>query len=117
MAAFDLQSPLTTEERLYKRKLIVRDVVSLLGLFAITVVLAVLTYFLFNSFSKRRQELAKSWLAAGEKAISSGHPDQAVEAFHSALEYDPGQRETEVKLAMALADAGRTEEATLYFNS
>jgi len=117
MAVFELQSPLTTEERLYKRKLIVRDVVSLLSLFAITAVLAVLTYFLFNSFFRRRQELTQSWLASGEKAISSGHPEQAVEAFRSALEYDPGQRETEIKLAMALAAAGRSDEAISYFNS
>lgn len=117
MAVFELQSPLTTEERLYKRKLIVRDVISLLSLFAITAVLAVLTYFLFNSFFRRRQELTQSWLASGEKAIASGHPEQAVEAFRSALEYGPGQRETEIKLAMALAAAGRTDEAISYFNS
>ena len=117
MAVFELQSPLTTEERLYKRKLIVRDVVSLLSLFAITAVLAVLTYFLFNSFFQRRQQLTQSWLASGEKAISGGHPEQAVEAFRSALEYGPGQRETEIKLAMALAAAGRTDEAISYFNS
>ena len=117
MAVFELQSPLTTEERLYKRKLIVRDVISLLSLFAITAVLAVLTYFLFNSFFRRRQELTQSWLASGGKAIASGHPEQAVEAFRSALEYGPGQRETEIKLAMALAAAGRTDEAISYFNS
>lgn len=117
MPVFELRSPLTAEERQYKRKLILRDVVALLSLFAITAALAVATYFLFNSFSRRRQALAERWLERGESAMSNGHPEQAVDAFRSALEYDPGQRETEIKLAMALSAAGRTEEAVSYFNT
>jgi tetratricopeptide (TPR) repeat protein len=117
MAVFELRSPLTVEERQHKRKLILRDVAALLSLFAITAALAVATYFLFNSFSRRRQALAERWLGRGEAAISNGHPEQAVDAFRFALEYDPGQRETEIKLAMALSDAGRNEEAISYFNT
>jgi Tfp pilus assembly protein PilF len=117
MAGLELRSPLTSEERLVKRKLIVRDSIFFLGLFAITAVLAVLTYLLFNSFSRHRQELGQRWLTRGEKAMSEGHPAQAVDAFRSALEYSPGQRETEIKLAMALEAAGRTQEATSYFNT
>jgi tetratricopeptide (TPR) repeat protein len=117
MAVFELRSPLTAEERQNKRKLILRDVVALLSLFAITAALAVATYFLFNSFSRRRQALAERWLERGEAAISDGHPEQAIDAFRSALEYDPGQRETEIKLAMALSAAGRSEEAISYFNT
>ncbi len=90
---------------------------SLLTLFLITAVLAVLTYYLFSSFSRRRQTLAQTWLETGEKAMASGQPEQAVDAFRSALEYDPGQRDTEIKLAMALSAAGRTDEAISYFNS
>ncbi len=117
MPVFELHSPLTTEERLSKRKLILQDVMSLSGLFAITVVLAVLTWFLFNSFARHRLELAQRWLARGQAAMASGHPEQAVDAFRSALEYDPAQRDTEIKLAMALAAADRTLEATSYFNT
>ncbi len=117
MAVFELRSPLTAEERQHKRKLILRDMLALLGLFAITAALAVATYFLFNSFSRRRQALAQRWFERGESAISSGHPEQAVDAYRSALEYDPGQRETEIKLAMALSAAGRSEEAISYFNT
>jgi tetratricopeptide (TPR) repeat protein len=72
---------------------------------------------LFNSFSRRRQALSERWFERGESAISNGHPEQAVDAFRSALEYDPGQRETEIKLAMALSAAGRSEEAISYFNT
>jgi len=117
MAVFELGSPLTTEERLYKRRLILHDVLSLFGLFLITVALAVATYLLFNSFSKRRQQLARDWQRAGNKAMSNGHPEEAVEAFRSALEYDPNQRDTEIKLAMALAAAGHTDQAISYFNT
>jgi tetratricopeptide (TPR) repeat protein len=117
MAVFELRSSLSVEERLAKRKLIVRDMISLLSLFAITAVLAVLTYFLFSSFVRHRQELAQRWLARGQAAIASGHPEQAIEALRSALAYDPGQRPTEIKLATALAAAGRIQEATSYFNS
>jgi tetratricopeptide (TPR) repeat protein len=117
MAVFELQPALTAEERLYKRKMIVRDLVALLSLFAITVALAVVTYFLFNSFTRRRQELEQRWLKRGESAAASGHPQDAVEAFRFALEYGPEDRDTEVKLAMALSAAGRDDEAISYFNS
>lgn len=112
-----LGSPLTTEERLAKRKLIFRDAVALVGLFLITVALAVLTYFLFNSFKEHRQELAVRWLTRGEAAMAAGHPEQAIEALRSALQYAPGRRETEIELAKALAAAGRNQEATAYFNT
>jgi tetratricopeptide (TPR) repeat protein len=117
MAVFELRSPLTPEERLFKRKLIVRDLIALLSLFLITAALAVLTYFLFNSFLRRRQALAQTWLQEGEKAMATGHPDEAVDAFRSALEYGPAQRETEAKLATALSAAGREQEAVSYFNT
>ena len=117
MPVFELRSPLTSEERLYKRKLIIRDLVALLTLFLITAALAVLTYFLFNSFLTRRQALTQTWLQEGEQAMASGHPEQAVDAFRSALEYGPAQRDTEAKLAMALSAAGREQEAVSYFNT
>jgi tetratricopeptide (TPR) repeat protein len=117
MAVFELRSPLTPEERLYKRKLIIRDVIALVSLFVITAVLAVLTYFLFNSFLRRRQALAQTWLQEGERAMASGHPEEAVDAYRSALEYGPAQRATEAKLAMALLAAGRQQEAVSYFNT
>ncbi|HZD47448.1 MAG TPA: tetratricopeptide repeat protein [Silvibacterium sp.] len=117
MAVFEMRSQLTPEERLYKRKLIMGDVAAILTLFAITVALAVMTYFLFNSFSRRRQALARTWLEEGEKAMATGRPEEAVDFFRSALEYGPAQRDAEIKLAMALAAAGRRAEAVSYFNA
>ncbi|MGC2544239.1 MAG: tetratricopeptide repeat protein, partial [Silvibacterium sp.] len=100
-----------------KRKLMVRDSIALFSLFVITVVLAALTYFLFNSFSRHRDVLARRWQANGERALSSGHPEQAVQALRSALEYAPDRRDIEIELASALAAAGQNREATAYFNS
>ena len=117
MAVFELRSPLSAEERSEKRKLIVRDFIALCGLFVITVVLAVFTYFLFGSFSRHRDVLARRWRANGESALKSGHPKEAVEDLRSALEYAPGNRGIEIELATALASAGRDLEATAYFNS
>ncbi|MFT4112855.1 tetratricopeptide repeat protein [Silvibacterium sp.] len=118
----ELRSPLSAEERIEKRKLIVRDVTALLTLFAITAVLATLTWLLFSSFTQHRKDLAQRWLTRGRAAMAAGHPDQAVIALRSALEYQEGapaaeQRETEIALASALAAAGRANEATAYFNT
>jgi tetratricopeptide (TPR) repeat protein len=117
MDVFEAHPPLTVEERAEKRKLIVRDFVALFTLFVITVVIGVLTYFLFSSFSRHRDVLARRWRANGERLLSNGRPDQAIEALRSALQYAPGQRDIEVELAMALAADNRDLEATAYFNS
>jgi tetratricopeptide (TPR) repeat protein len=83
----------------------------------ITVVIGVLTYFLFSSFSRHRDVLARRWRENGERELRQGHPEQAIQALRSALEYAPGRRDIEVELAMALAADNRDLEATAYFNS
>lgn len=117
MPALQVGTPLTAEERIAKRKLILRDTVSLASLFLITAAMAALTYFLFDSFSQHRLELAQRWQRRGEAAMAAGHPDQAIEPLRAALEYQPERRQTEIDLATALAAAGRDEEAISYFNS
>ena len=49
--------------------------------------------------------------------MRDGKPQAAIDALSSALAFDPNQRTTEIKLAEALASAGRIQEATVYFNS
>jgi tetratricopeptide (TPR) repeat protein len=111
------QSPLNAEERGQKRRLVIKDSLALLSLLVITLALFTATLFLFRSFTDLRSRLAKRWLARGEAAMQSGHPALAVEDLRSALAYSPGQRSIEVELAEALAGAGRTQEATSYFNT
>jgi Flp pilus assembly protein TadD len=44
-------------------------------------------------------------------------PQAAIDALSSALAYAPNDRSTTIKLAEALASAGRIQEATVYFNA
>ena len=85
MAVLQLRSALTPEERLQKQKLILRDSLALLSLFAIAIVLFFITYLLFHSFSVHRQQLAQRWLNRGEAALHSGQPQIAIDALRSAL--------------------------------
>lgn len=107
---------LTPEERLARRKLIIRDAISLLTLFLITGVIFLLTLLLYRSFENHREELGNRWRQRGELALQQGRPLEAVEALRSALAYVP-DRQTEIDLATALAQSGRTVEATAYFNT
>jgi tetratricopeptide (TPR) repeat protein len=105
----------TEEYSILKRRLILRDSLTLLSLLLITVVLFLVTFFLFRSFVSHRQELAVRWSARGQASINSGHPAQAIVALRTALSYAPGQRSYELLLAQALGDAGHTEESYNYF--
>jgi len=117
MAVLQLRSALTPEERQLRQKLILRDSLALLSLFAIVIVLFFVTLALFHSFSVHRQELAQRWLKRGENALHAGHPLAAIDALRSALAYAPDDENLEIDLAEALAAAGRTDEAVAYFNT
>ena len=117
MAALQLRSALTPEDRLQKQKLILRDSLALLSLFAIAIVLFFITYLLFHSFSVHRQQLAQRWLNRGEAALHSGQPQVAIDALRSALAYAPDDENLQIELAEALGAAGRMQEAVAYFNT
>ncbi|MGB7167440.1 MAG: tetratricopeptide repeat protein [Acidobacteriaceae bacterium] len=117
MATLNAGTVLTPEERLARRRLILRDAASLLTLFLITVVIFLLTFLLFRSFRNHQQELGLRWKARGEAALRAGSSTQAIDALRSALAYLPDDRQTAIDLAMALAQAGKTVEATAYFNT
>lgn len=107
---------LTPEERLARRRLILRDTVSLFTLFLITSVIFVLTFLLHRSFTAHETLLGLRWKARGQLALKQGRPAQAIDDLRSALAYIPS-RDTEIDLATALAQAGRTQEAFAYFNT
>jgi tetratricopeptide (TPR) repeat protein len=117
MSALQLRSALTTEERQQRQKLILRDTLALLSLFAIAILLFFVTLLLFHSFSVHRQELARRWLSRGENAMRAGQPLVAIDALRSALAYAPDDENLQIELAEALAAAGRTQEAVAYFNT
>lgn len=114
---FRASAPLTPVERLAKRRLILQDTLALLGIFASTVVLAVLTYLIFRSYSQHQQDAAARWKRRGEDALLKHNANAAVFDLRTTLGYAPGDRATELELASALAMAGRLQEATVYFNT
>jgi tetratricopeptide (TPR) repeat protein len=117
MSFFALKSPLTARDRAERRHLIISDTLSLVTLFAITALLAVLTNYLYQSYASHQVALADRWLQRGDQAMRDDKPLAAIDALRSALAYAPSDRSTQIKLAEALASAGRTQEATVYFNT
>jgi len=117
MSFFALKSPLSTSDRIERRRLIFADSLALVTLFAITALLAVSTNYLYQSYASHQTKLADRWLQRGEQAMHDGKPQAAIDALSSALAFDPNQRNTQIKLAEALASAGRVQQATVYFNS
>ena len=117
MSFFALKSPLSASDRIERRRLIFADSLALITLFAVTVLLAVSTNYLYQSYASHQTKLADRWLQRGEQAMRDGKPQAAIDALSSALAFDPNQRNTQIKLAQALASAGRIQEATVYFNS
>lgn len=98
-----------------KRRVILRDSVTLFILVLATLALYAITSFLFGSFETRREELARQYAARGRQALSQGHPEQAIAALRVAQSYEPSSKATHLLLAEALAEANHTDEATNYF--
>lgn len=105
------------EGSIARRRLILRDALSILSLFFGTGVLFVVTLALFHSFSAQRASLAQYWSAQGADDLQANKPDDAVQALRTALSYAPGTRRYELLLAEALGQAGHTEESYQYFMS
>jgi len=108
---------LDARQRGRRRRLILQDAAALLSLAGITLALSVVTYFFFHSFRAHRQVLESRWFERGQQDLASGHAQDAVEAFRSALTLSSGNRAYELALAQALADAGRTDEAYTYYST
>ncbi|MHB8303279.1 MAG: tetratricopeptide repeat protein [Acidobacteriaceae bacterium] len=111
------RQPLNAAERMQRRKLMVQDGLALLSLAAITVCIAVMTYFFFHSFREHRGIMERRWYARGERAMAAGHPQDAVQDFRSALSLSTANANYEMSLAVALAASGRTDEAYAYFST
>jgi tetratricopeptide (TPR) repeat protein len=98
-----------------RRRLLLRDGLTFFVLTLTTIVLFVLTWLLFRSFTEHRAELAVRWAGRGEAALRQGRPEEAVAALRTALVYAPDERADQMMLAQALAESGHAEEATNYF--
>jgi tetratricopeptide (TPR) repeat protein len=114
---FRSSTPLTPAERLAKRQLVFKDTLALLSVFAVTCVLAVLTWLIFRSYSQHQSDAAARWKRRGEDALKHNNAGAAVYDLRTSLGYGLGDPGTEVELAGALAQAGRLQEAAVYFNT
>lgn len=103
--------------RLAKRRIILRDSLTLSVLATATVALYVITSFLFGSFAAHRAELARQYAATGRTALSAGQPEHAISDLRVSLSYNPDDTGNHLLFAEALAQAHHTEEATNYFLS
>jgi tetratricopeptide (TPR) repeat protein len=108
-------TPVLASPAVSKRGLLLHDGLAFVALMATTVTLFGVTLFLFRSFEGHRADLAREWAARGKTALAQRHPEAAVTALRTALSYAPETRADQFLLAQALADSGRTEEATNYF--
>jgi|HubBroStandDraft_6_1064221.scaffolds.fasta_scaffold229146_2 predicted TPR repeat methyltransferase len=98
-----------------RRKIILRDSVTLLVLVLSTVALYAITSILFRSFSARRVALGQQFAASGQQALSRGDAEGAVRDLRISLSYAPEKTSSELLLAEALAQAHHPDQATAYF--
>jgi predicted Zn-dependent protease len=107
-AQIDRQTDLSS---IAKRRLILRDSLALFSLAMVTVVLFVVTLFLFHRFTAQRAALAQSWSDQGRQALLAHRPADAILDLRTALAYAPGTRPYELLLAQALGDSGNSGES------
>lgn len=117
---FRATTPLTPAERLAKRHLVFQDTLALLGVLAVTCILAILTWLIFRSYSQHQSDAAARWKRRGEEALAQGKAAAAVYDLRTALGYaqeDPG---AQIELAQALAELNtprNLQEAAVYLNT
>ena len=89
----------------------------LIGLLASGAVLYASTYAVTRAFRTREQQLAENWYGRGTGELRSGHPEDAIADFRSALLYRPAEARYRLSLAQALMARGRYDQAGAYFLS
>lgn len=83
--------------------------------FAILIILLLvgfaITGFVVRGYDVRRQQLADRWFGRGNRDLQSGASLQAISEFETALAYSRDNDTYRLKLALALMQAGKWEEA------
>jgi tetratricopeptide (TPR) repeat protein len=88
-------------------------ILSLVGL----VFLSMVTGFATNRYHARQRDLGRRWFARGETELNSGHPENGIVDFRTALLYSRENDEYELSLAKALLDANHVDEARAHLTS
>jgi len=88
------------------------------GVFLILILLLivgfVITGTIARGFEARQQQLAERWFARGNRDLQRGAPAQAVDEFQTALAYARDNDAFRLRLALALMQAGREDEARVH---
>jgi hypothetical protein len=82
--------------------------------FLLLIILFVITGFAVKAYHAKERALARQWYVSGERELTAGHAEAALEDFRSALVYSPNDSLIELQLAHALAAAGHLPEARAY---
>jgi outer membrane protein assembly factor BamD (BamD/ComL family) len=70
--------------------------------FLVLIILFVITGFAVKAYHAKERTLARQWYASGERELTAGHAEAALEDFRYALVYSPSDSLIELQLAHAL---------------
>lgn len=70
-----------------------------------------------RAYAAKREALAERWFERGLAALQASQPEAAISDFRDALVYSRSNPQYRLQLAEALLAAGRTQEASDYFES
>jgi tetratricopeptide (TPR) repeat protein len=82
--------------------------------FVALIILFLGTSFAVKAFRAKEREVAQEWYSSGERELTSGRPEAALEYFRSALVYSSNDPRIEIRLTHTLAAAGHFPEARAY---
>ena len=89
----------------------------LLFTFVLLIVMFVATGFTVKFYHAVERGLAEDWYGQGEQELKDGHPEVALTDFRNALSYSRDNPLYQLRLAQALAAAGRRQEARTYLEN
>ena len=89
----------------------------LLGCFILVIGLLIFTAFVSRMYHKQIHTLADEWFGQGEASFKDGDVKTALTDYRNALVYSPGNARFQFHLALALAAAGRDDEARSYLTN
>ena len=82
--------------------------------FPVLIILFLITSLAVKAYRAKEREVAQAWYVSGERELSAGRPEKALEDFRSALVYARNDSHIELRLAHTLAAAGHFPEARAY---
>ena len=100
-----------------RRDFVVREPLLVAILVLIAVVFSTITHAYSQAYDRRRNQLGQQWFATGNTALLHSQPAAAVDAFRTALLYDPQNWDYRLYLAEALNRAGRSKQALNYYET